>query len=186
MADDIDNPAAQRAGTGPSLEQPGGMGRAVSRQPLSAAGKEFKQTLGITGDVPADELAANQNFYPTKPTVETSATYYAQETPTRTLEAPETQPSNALVPYKIYGASRDANQVTSFNEAARDLPNESHGIGYTFDRPGREQLDFIVDTRGYGGQGLPDAGQGGIPSLGHDVYTRDERRRYISNDPQEP
>lgn len=194
MADEdsnVNNPSEQEAGGGASLEQPGGIGRAVSRQPISAAGKEFKQTLDDRGDVPLDELAANQNVYPTKPGMEESAALYAMETPTRTIEAPGEGSSTAIVPAndvptKIYGASRDANAVTSFNETTRDLANESHGTGYTFDHPGKPVLDHIVDVRGLGGQGLPDGSRGGIAGLGHDVYTRDERRRYISNDPQEP
>ncbi len=187
MADeDNTNPSPQETGGGASLEQPGGIGRAVSRQPVSAAGKEFKQTLDIIGDVPFDDITNNQTLYPTKPGVETSSMLFALETPTRTIEAAEGGESTAIVPYKVYGAARDSNEVTSFNEQARDLPNESHGTGYTFDHPGKPELDHIVDVRGFGGQGLPDASSGGVPSLGHDVYTRDERRRYISNDPQEP
>ncbi len=185
MADE-DNTIPAEAGGGASLEQPGGMGRAVSRQPVSAAGREFKQTLNITGTEPMDAITNNQTLYPTKPGVENSSLLFALETPTRTIEEAEGGQSAALVPVKVHGASRDANDVTSFNEAARDLPNESHGTGYTFDHPGKPVLDHIVDVRGFGGQGLPDDSRGGIPSLGHDVYTRDERRRYISNDPQEP
>lgn len=169
---------------GASAQQPQGTGRAVSRQPVTAEGKEFKQTLGARGDVPVDELLANQQRQPMSSKVELSGVLYAESTPTRRVDAPPAE--TALIPYKVYGQSRDANAVTTFSEEIRNLPSEQYGTGYTFDHPGKPIHDHIVDHRSFGGQGLADGSPGGRPSLGHDVYTRDERRRYTSNDPQEP
>ncbi|GEM_PF-3469875 len=169
---------------GASLEQPQGVGRAVSRQPVTAEGKEFKQTLRPEGAVPVDDLIAAQQRQPTSSAVELSGVLYADETPTRRIDSPAE--SGALIPYKIYGQSRDANAVTTFSEELRNLPNEQYGTGYTFDHPGKPVHDHIVDHRSHGGQGLADGSPGGRPSLGQDIYTRDERRRYTSGDPQEP